>query len=60
MLSNLGWIVFVICMIVAGYKVILWSATFPAELPKEEPQQTAAEVVPMRRRTAQQEPRRAA
>ena len=59
MLSNLGWIVFCICMIVAGYKVILWSATFPAELPKEEPQQTA-EVVPMRRRTAQQEPRRAA
>ncbi|MBR4953118.1 MAG: hypothetical protein IKZ30_01240 [Oscillospiraceae bacterium] len=59
MLSNLGWIAFVVCMIVAGYKVILWSATFPAELPKEELQQTA-EVVPMRSRSARQEPRRAA
>lgn len=58
MLSNLGWIAFVLCMVVAGYKVILWSATFPAELPKEEPQQ-AAEVVPMCHRAARQEPRRA-
>lgn len=59
MLSNLGWIVFVLCMIIAGYKVIEWSASFPAELPKEEPQQTA-EVVNMRRRASQQEHRRAA
>ena len=59
MLENLGWILFSISMAIAGFKVIAWSATFPAELPENKPKQTA-EVVPMRRRTAQQEPRRAA